>query len=86
MSGAYVQAVVEPDQIVAALNEDAEFCREFWFHIAEMLHAGLLLDNSLDVLAQWEQHMPFEERGRAEYIATQLSGFADMVSERVRNG
>ena len=45
---------LEPEDIIEALNEDGAFAIEFWRVIAERMHQGLLLDNTMDLLTAFD--------------------------------
>jgi len=70
----YINAEVDAEPVIDAMNGDAEFAAELWFEIAEKLNMGLLLDNAYDIFE--------DEPEKAKYIASQFENFAEMLRSR----
>lgn len=71
---AYIQAAVEPEDIVQAMNEDGGFALDLWFELAEKLHMGLLLDDACDLFST--------DMEKTKYVANQFEFFAQMLRSR----
>ncbi len=72
----YINAEVDAESVIDAMNGDAEFAAELWFKIAERLNMGLLRDNACDIFE--------DEPDQAKYIASQFENFAEMLRSRHR--
>ena len=73
---AYIQTEVTAEAIIEAMNDDAGFAMEMWREIADALHKGLLLDNTLDLL----RAAPL---GDCVFITEQLKMIPDFLAEHI---
>lgn len=78
MTGAFIQATVEPEAVIDAMNEDPQFLLEMWQLMAERLHMGLLLDNTMDVI----RTTPGDD---AKRISEQFKYLASLIDDDLNN-
>lgn len=70
----FIQASIEAESLIDAMNEDGGFAADVWLELAEKLHMGLLLDNACDLFST--------DVKKAEYIANGFQHFAEMLRSR----
>mgnify|MGYP001372306972 CR=1 FL=1 len=72
----FINTEIQVEDIIAAMNEDANFCQEMWLTLADYLNMGLLLDNSCDVICNDAQ--------KSAFIAASMKQFASSIESGCR--
>lgn len=75
---AFIQTEITAEAVIDAMNEDGGFALEMWREIANGLHQGLLLDNTLDLL----RAVPVEE---CIFITQHLKTIPDFLADHIEH-
>ena len=73
---AFIQTEITAEAVIEAMNEDSSFAHDMWLEIAQGLHQGLLLDNTLDLLRVMDI-------GDCIHISNTLKMIPDLIADHI---